>query len=262
MNKIIYKNDTYCLEYMNNDLYFVYNDELYKLTSNPYEPCLYVNNITIHNSLTIDEIESLIDDKSEIELINGKKYDINEICKLIETAIKINNISCDISYLEKFMDSSIELKDDSFYKLYSKYKDSVLDYCIVTGKDITHKDAVKFAFKIWSKKYDMKLTIDEDKMNYKIIDYKELFDTSCNDDKSYCYLFLNPPHTNKYNVEDFNKINNVLFPKGFDNLEIYDWSNNFSNYFDDGLEWWGARCISIYDKELDRFVIIGASATD
>ena len=51
-------------------------------------------------------------------------------------------------------------------------------------------------------------------------------------------------------------------PNGFDKLEIFEWSTDWSSYFDDGLEWWGARCVSIYDKECDRFVVIAASATD
>ena len=49
---------------------------------------------------------------------------------------------------------------------------------------------------------------------------------------------------------------------GKDSLEIYDWNVEWSNYFDDGLEWWGAGAISIYDKLLDRYVIIFASSTD
>ena len=33
-------------------------------------------------------------------------------------------------------------------------------------------------------------------------------------------------------------------------------------YFDEGHEWWGALCLTVYDKTLDRFVVIMASATD
>ena len=63
-------------------------------------------------------------------------------------------------------------------------------------------------------------------------------------------------------IEDFIRINKLLFPKGQEHLEIYDWSVEWSNFFDDGLEWWGAAAISIYDKLLDRYIIIFASATD
>ena len=80
--------------------------------------------------------------------------------------------------------------------------------------------------------------------------------------RPYWFLFLDPPHKTNYKIDDFIKINNILFPKGKDNLEIYDWNVEWSNYFDDGLEWWGAAAISIYDKLLDRYVIILASSTD
>ena len=39
-------------------------------------------------------------------------------------------------------------------------------------------------------------------------------------------------------------------------------SDKYLNYFEDGLEWWGAASISIYDKELNRYIVIFASATD
>lgn len=32
--------------------------------------------------------------------------------------------------------------------------------------------------------------------------------------------------------------------------------DNFSNYFDDGKEWWGIALWSIYDKWMNRFVVI------
>jgi len=93
------------------------------------------------------------------------------------------------------------------------------------------------------------------------IDSQSFFEAS-KKDNSYYYLFSQPPHENNYGVNDFNKINSILFPNGFDNLEIYEWSTDWSNYFDEGLEWWGARCVSIYDIKLNRFIVIGASSTD
>ncbi len=80
--------------------------------------------------------------------------------------------------------------------------------------------------------------------------------------RPYWNLFLVPPHKTNYKIEDFIKINNILFPKGKNNLEIYDWNVEWSNYFDDGLEWWSAAAISIYDKSLNRYIIILASSTD
>lgn len=92
----------------------------------------------------------------------------------------------------------------------------------------------------------------------------------------YWYAFLEPPYgasfgyvknnryikKRDYETEDFQKVNQVLFPNGADSLEVYEWSTDWTNHFDDGHEWWGASCWTVYDKSLDRFVVIMASATD
>ncbi|MBP5293222.1 MAG: hypothetical protein J6023_03735 [Clostridia bacterium] len=57
-------------------------------------------------------------------------------------------------------------------------------------------------------------------------------------------------------------MNRALFPKGTSGLEVYEWTTDWSDYFDDGHEWWGAVCYTVYDKLLERFVVIMASATD
>ena len=78
----------------------------------------------------------------------------------------------------------------------------------------------------------------------------------------YWYAFLEPPHTSGYGPDDFRKVNSVLFPKGTDEIEIYEWTTNWSNYFDDGHEWWGTACWSVYDKRMNRYTVIMAEATD
>ena len=78
----------------------------------------------------------------------------------------------------------------------------------------------------------------------------------------YWYAFWETPHTSGYGPEDFNRINSVLFPMGTDDLEVYEWSDDWSNYFDDGHEWWGTACWSVYDRRMNRYAVIMASATD
>ena len=78
----------------------------------------------------------------------------------------------------------------------------------------------------------------------------------------YWYAFWETPHTSGYGPEDFNRINSVLFPMGTDDLEVYEWSDDWSNYFDDGHEWWGTACWSVYDRRMNRYVVILASTTD
>ena len=80
---------------------------------------------------------------------------------------------------------------------------------------------------------------------------------------NYWLAFSGPPYGIPYSEEDFRKINDLLFPIPFrKDLEIFSWNDDFSNYFDDGKEWWGTALWSIYDKWMNRFVIIGASLTD
>ena len=164
-----------------------------------------------------------------------------------------------------------ELTEDPFYIEYKKYNRCVLDYFIVES-NLGHKDVLLYAMNKIKEKDDY-ITIDKDKMKYKEIGSNEFFQLPMYYEKErhnlddgykrpYWYLFLDPPHTTKYTIEDFIKINNLLFPKGKDFLEIYDWNVDWTNYFDDGLEWWGAAAISIYDKLLDRYIIILASSTD
>ena len=74
--------------------------------------------------------------------------------------------------------------------------------------------------------------------------------------------FLHPPHGVRYTDADFDRVNAALFPKGTDALEVYRWTTDWSEYFDDGREWWGTLCLTVYDKKPDRFVVILASATD
>ena len=164
-----------------------------------------------------------------------------------------------------------ELRDDPFLIEYKKYDRCVLNYFIIKS-NLDHKDILIYVMNKL-KEEDNYIKIEKDKMKFKTLSSEEFFELPENYEKErmnisngykrpYWFLFLDPPHKTKYTIEDFIKINNILFPKGKNNLEIYDWNVEWSNYFDDGLEWWGAAAISIYDKSLDRYIIILASATD
>ncbi|MCK6691149.1 MAG: hypothetical protein L6Q97_03485 [Thermoanaerobaculia bacterium] len=47
-----------------------------------------------------------------------------------------------------------------------------------------------------------------------------------------------------------------------DHLVIYQWSDDWSNYFDAGKEWWGTFFWTVYDTRRQTVAVIGASATD
>ena len=78
----------------------------------------------------------------------------------------------------------------------------------------------------------------------------------------YWYAVMEPVHGRRNKPEDFRKVNEVLFPNGTDALDIYEWTTDWSDFFDDGHEWYGACCWSVYDKTLSRYVVMLVSATD
>ena len=78
----------------------------------------------------------------------------------------------------------------------------------------------------------------------------------------YWYAFLEPPQWTDATPDGFRRANDALFPKGTDELDVYEWTTDWSNYFDAGREWWGTACWSVYDMRSDRFVVLFASATD
>ena len=78
----------------------------------------------------------------------------------------------------------------------------------------------------------------------------------------YWYAFLEPPQWFDCTPDDFRRVNDALFPQGTAELEILEWTTDWSNYFDAGREWWGTACWSVYDRRLDRFAVLFASATD
>ena len=87
-------------------------------------------------------------------------------------------------------------------------------------------------------------------------------DENCGTPVPYWYALMEPVHGRRNKPEDFRKVNEALFPKGTDMLDIYEWTTDWSDLFDAGHEWYGACCWSIYDKSMNRYVVMLVSATD
>ena len=87
-------------------------------------------------------------------------------------------------------------------------------------------------------------------------------DEDCGTTVPYWYAVMEPVHGRRNKPEDFRKVNEVLFPNGTDELDIYEWTTDWSDLFDAGHEWYGACCWSVYDKALSRYVVMLVSATD
>ncbi len=168
------------------------------------------------------------------------------------------------------MDRGI-VEDAGVSSVLSDYPDIVVDYCLVTcGQNVqgysAHRRALETASRMLltdpmdaeaSWHYDCGQAVGEQ------IDPEVLF-IKPKDMRGVNYYgaFVFPPHGGRRSDMDFEHVNRALFSKGTSGLEVYEWTTDWSDYFDDGHEWWGAVCYTVYDKLLERFVVIMASATD
>ena len=195
----------------------------------------------------------------------------------------MNNRSLHVSIMR-------ELLNDPFYELIKKYDRCVIDYCLIEDDAPyqgyrSHKDILQFAMFKMIERYDepIPLNMDIGKALAHQIDPAELLhvpeilrtdrvgkrfydcglpDPLKGEQIPYWYAFWETPHTSGYGPDDFRKVNSVLFPEGTDELEIFEWTTDWSDYFDDGHEWWGTACWSVYDKCMNRYAVIMAGATD
>lgn len=180
-----------------------------------------------------------------------------------------------------------ELTEDIFYEYIKKYDKLWLDYVLLSADDgeISHKKAVINAISVINSrerignqyyKKSPEFYVDENKMicrkcsteNFFTVDtVKKYGNCMCVEESCYwtyrdAFLYYTP-YPVPYTEKDFQKVNYVLFPECYrKDLEIYQWNDEFSDYFNDGKEGFGATMWSIYDKNMCRFVIIGTSMTD
>ena len=155
-------------------------------------------------------------------------------------------------------------KEDPFYTLIASYPDLAVDYRIVKNERsyagyASHRDALREAFISLCGDW----TGDPERACGKRIDAGELFSSRYREGKlNYRKAFLYPPHGTSCTGRDFARVNEALFPNGTDALEVFEWSTDWSDYFDAGREWWGTLCLTVYDRTLDRFAVILASSSD
>ena len=192
-----------------------------------------------------------------------------------------------------------ELTEDRFYEVLGRYPSCVVDYVLLAGDgpyegEASHRRAVLSALeKLAEREGTDPFDADPSKAKAKRIGVKDLlycperpwknenfgtvtYNSVASEDGRipYWYAFLEPPHgtgpvteggrivRKRYGPEDFAAVNEALFPRGTDRLTAYEWTTDWNGYFDDGHEWWGTGCFSVYDPDLDRYAVILASATD
>lgn len=175
-----------------------------------------------------------------------------------------------------------ELIEDKIYTtLAQKYDELLLDYVLLSFDEEycgieSHKKAVIESISILNARERVgnnlirpRFFVKEERMHCMKYSTEDFFcdgnirNRKTSSHMTYWRAFSKPPYGIPYSREDFHKINHSLFPVQFrSDLEIYSWNDDFSNYFDDGKEWWGTAFWSIYDKWMKRFIMIGASLTD
>jgi hypothetical protein len=83
--------------------------------------------------------------------------------------------------------------------------------------------------------------------------------------KDYWRAFSDAPHgpsiAQPELAELFDEVNRLLFGNLSD-WSIRRWSTDWSNYFEAGLEWWGAYFWTLVSSDRRRAVVVGASSTD
>ena len=179
----------------------------------------------------------------------------------------------------------VEIKEHIIYDLLkTKYDRLGIDFVILSiDEDYeglgTHKMAVLTAFNILNDRfteYDFSVDVRPDEMVARecsmdelLADPPEYYVTRPEGNRSfnipeptpYWYAFLEPPYGTHYLKSDFEEFNNVLFPDKND-VEVYRWNDDFSDYFDAGKEWWGTGLWTAFDKSGKTMIVIAASLTD
>ena len=147
-------------------------------------------------------------------------------------------------------------EDVVFFDVIGEYPDSEVDFCLVkNGRSSQGYDAHRSALLLACRKPfidengEAIRRFDVGLANAKKISAEELFaPAGKNGGMNYRRAFLEPPHTNGYTNADFDRVNAVFFPKGTDELEVFEWTTDWSEYFDEGREWWGSFCLAVYEK--------------
>ena len=178
--------------------------------------------------------------------------------------------------LEYYRNTGAAFTDDAFYRLIAENPDIGCDYRLINaanryaemsgvfpyrGAD-SHRLALACALRdsVSDKK---ERAIDVQGAKCRKLSGKALFAPVDSDPwRNYRNAFLHPPHANACTDDDFERVNAVLFPGGAEGLEVYRWTAHRVGHFDKGGDRRGALCLTVYDKTLDRFVVITAPAAD
>ncbi|MBR0231331.1 MAG: hypothetical protein IJQ53_03795 [Clostridia bacterium] len=295
---VVYRDGRYTLGQQNGLPYLIANGERFTLTCHPYEPCLYITDengckTAVHNAFDPFDVLDAFSRGETITSITGREYGALDFCRIVEYAAGMSDIGINDAEAalgcgkkrkkpEKKNEEKEDFKsepfhpeaervitDDPAYAVINEYPDSAVEYLLVKNEHAASGRNAHWYALVWASRA---LFFDGEEQIWrydcrgaegKRIAVDALF-AAANEKRGSNYrgAFLYPPHGGWFGNADFDRVNAALFPNGTDGLEVYEWTTDWSEFFDDGHEWWGALCFTVYDKTLDRFAVIMASATD
>jgi hypothetical protein len=124
----------------------------------------------------------------------------------------------------------------------------------------------------------MTLTIDESRLAGERVDVEQFFGDGFDvvtgeltatgnqlmnvERKGFAYAFCTAPH----GVRNADRLLRTTIEEALDRIPpdvaIWQWNDDWSNYFDAGKEWWGTFCWTIEIPRQDRIIFAVASTTD
>ncbi len=295
---VVYRDGRYTLGQQNDLPYLIANGERLTLTCHPYEPCLYIteengSKTAVHNAFDPFDVLDAFSRGETVTSITGREYGALDFCRMVEYAagmadIGINDAEAALGPDKKrkvtpkkneekgksddepfHPEAERVIYDDPAYAVIGEYPDAAVEYCLVRNEPFASGRNAHWYALVWASRA---LFFDGDEQ---IWSYgcggaegkpitADAFFAAANEKRGTNYrgAFLYPPHGGWFKNADFDRVNAALFPNGTEELEVYEWTTDWSEFFDDGHEWWGALCFTVYDKTLDRFAVIMASATD
>lgn len=93
------------------DVYFSYNGQNYKLESQPYEPCLYIQDgdriiCTLHTAFTTRELIAAFTKGESLKAIDWKDYDEAAFCRVLSAALDSGRDQLDYTFAAKLAEKN------------------------------------------------------------------------------------------------------------------------------------------------------------
>ncbi len=299
---VVYRDERFTLGQVAGQPYLIADGVRLTLSCHPYEPCLYITDANgcltaVRNAFDPAVVLAQLGRGEPVRSITGREYDAVSFCLMVAFAAGRGTIGIDDAervfgcqkepaapqqkdnaHSERFLvsagdgdeDDDRVIESDPLFEVLAAYPDLAVDYALVQSRSPhdgyrSHLRALGCACR-WlfaSDDEEEPWRYDLNKAHGSLMEAASFFTARGSvGSLTYRTAFLSPPYPQGYTERDYERVNAALFPNGTDALEVVVWNTDWSDYFDSGHEWWGTLCATVYDKTVDRTVVILASATD